>query len=110
MADRSEMTTYLQVSRNRPFPDGPVGIVARHDWPMSETSVAISLTSDEALVLFDLLHRWEDQDRVSAPQAKAEKIALSNLSALLERQLVAPFDSRYNMLVAQAAARLAGEE
>lgn len=41
--------------------------------------VTISLTADEALVLFDLLHRWEDDDRVSAPQHASEQVALWNL-------------------------------
>lgn len=77
---------------------------------MSETSVAIRLTNDEALILFDLLHRWEDEEGVSAPQSKAEQVALWNLSALLERELREPFDSRYAELVAEAAARLAAEE
>jgi hypothetical protein len=53
---------------------------------MTETGdVTITLTADEALVLFELLHRWEDADRVSAPQHKGEQVALWNLSALLER-------------------------
>jgi hypothetical protein len=77
---------------------------------MSETGVAIRLTSDEVLILFDLLHRWEDEDRVTAPRNKAEQIALWNLSALLERELVEPFDSRYAELVAEATDRLAAEE
>ena len=68
--------------------------------------VSISLTADEALVLFDLLHRWEDDDHVSAPQHASEQVALWNLSALLERELREPFDSRYADLVAQARSRL----
>lgn len=68
--------------------------------------VSISLTSDEALVLFDLLHRWEDDDRVSAPRHASEQVALWNLSALLERELPEPFDPRYADLLAQARSRL----
>ena len=68
--------------------------------------VSIALTSDEALVLFDLLHRWEDDDRVTAPQNEAEQVALWNLSALLERELREPFDSHDADLVAQARSRL----
>ena len=68
--------------------------------------VSISLTVDEALVLFDLLHRWEDDDRVSAPQHASEQVALWNLSALLERELREPIDPRYADLVAQARCRL----
>jgi hypothetical protein len=50
------------------------------------SDVTISLTSDEALVLFDLLHRWEDADSVTAPEHQAEQVALWSLSALLERE------------------------
>lgn len=68
--------------------------------------VSISLTSDEALVLFDLLHRWEDDDRVSALRHPSEQVALWNLSALLERELPEPIEPRYADLLAQARSRL----
>ena len=68
-------------------------------------AVTISLTSDEALVLFDLLHRWEDE-HVTPPQNEAEQIALWNLSALLERVLDEPFSPDYTRLVSEARARL----
>ncbi|MFN8194708.1 MAG: hypothetical protein U0R80_10555 [Nocardioidaceae bacterium] len=74
---------------------------------MTDTGdVTITLTSDEALVLFDLLHRWEDASLVSAPQHKGEQVALWNLSALLERELREPFDAHYGRLVEAARARL----
>lgn len=69
--------------------------------------VAITLTSDEALVLFDVLHRWEDADRVSPLQHQGEQVALWGLSALLERELREPFDAQYGDLVAAARDRLA---
>jgi hypothetical protein len=72
--------------------------------------VTITLTSDEALVLFELLHRWEDADRVSAPEHQGEQVALWNLSALLERELVEPFDAEYGDLAAAARDRLAPTE
>ena len=59
-------------------------MVVRQDQGMGDsTNVSISLTADEALVMFDLLHRWEDDDRVSAPQHASEQVALWILSALL---------------------------
>ena len=75
-----------------------------------QKDVTISLTADEALVLFDLLHRWEDDERVGAPQHQAEQVALWNLSALLERELVEPFDAGYAGLVSDARARLTPSE
>jgi hypothetical protein len=72
--------------------------------------VTIPLTSDEALVLFELLNRWEDVGRVSAPQHKGEQVALWNLSAALERELQEPFGSEYGDLVAAARDRLTPPE
>lgn len=72
--------------------------------------VTITLTSDEALVLFELLHLWEDADRVSAPEHQGERIALWSLSAILERELREPFDARYADLVAAARDRLTAAE
>lgn len=77
---------------------------------MPGTDVTISLSGDEALVLFDLLHRWEDDGQVGLPQNLAEQTALWNLSALLERELTEPFSARYADLVAEAAARLTPKE
>jgi hypothetical protein len=79
----------------------------RHDGDVPDTAVTITLTSDEALILFDLLHRWEDDKLVSPPQHGAEQVALWNLSSLLERELADPFDARYGDLVLDARTRLA---
>lgn len=68
--------------------------------------VTITLTADEALVLFEMLHRWE-ADEVSQPQHQGEQVALWNLSALLERVVSEPFRLDYTHLVEQARARLA---
>jgi hypothetical protein len=78
---------------------------------MAETEgVPISLTGDEALVLFELLHRWEDEEQVSAPRNEADKVALWNLSAALEKVLAAPFSPEYARLVSEAQARLTPTE
>jgi hypothetical protein len=78
---------------------------------MTETGdVTIILSSDEALVLFELLHGWENAGRVSAPHYEAEQVVLWNLSTLLERELRAPFDADYADLVAAARDRLTATE
>lgn len=71
--------------------------------------VVIRLTHDEALILFELLHHWEDQDCVTQPEHHADQVALWSLSALLERELVEPFDSAYDRPINEARTRLAGE-
>lgn len=74
---------------------------------MSNDDVVLSLTSDEALVLFDWLHRGEDNDTVAAVEHHGEQVALWHLSCLLERILVEPFASDYKDLVSAARERLA---
>jgi hypothetical protein len=79
------------------------------DWVVSVLNMAdviVTLTPDEALVLFDLLHRWEDSgiDPVLMP---GEQAALWALSCLLESTLAEPFDRDYAELVNQARQRLA---
>lgn len=71
------------------------------------TDVAVILTADEALVLFDVLHRWEDAGAITGPGDDGERIALWNLSALLERLLSEPFEQDYAERVTAAKTRLA---
>ncbi|GEM_PF-1119802 len=71
--------------------------------------VTIQLSRDEAVVLFEWLHRCEDEDGFSLPEHHAEQVALWNLSALLERELVEPFKQNYRQLVEGATERLAGD-
>jgi hypothetical protein len=69
--------------------------------------VTVKLSSDEALVLFELLHRWEDTDwHENADLLPGERTVLWALSARLETQLVEPFDPGYRDLVDQARERL----
>ena len=72
----------------------------------SSDRITIHLTSDEALVLFDWLHRCEERDRWVQPEHRAKQVALWNLSALLERELVQPFDHDYVRSVEAAQLRL----
>lgn len=71
------------------------------------TEVTVTLTSDEALVLFELLHRWEDSREIAARLMPGEQTALWALSGRLESILVEPFGSNYNDLVDYARQRLA---
>lgn len=68
--------------------------------------VDVRLTHDEALVLFDWLHRSEDVDGPAPVEHPAEQVALWNLSALLERHLIDPLTSDYALLVEAARKRL----
>jgi hypothetical protein len=69
--------------------------------------VAVTLTSDEALVLFEVLHRWEDSGEIDTVLMPGEQTALSALSGRLESILVEPFEGNYRELVDYARQRLA---
>jgi hypothetical protein len=71
------------------------------------TEVAVTLTSDEALVLFELLHRWEDSGEIDTVLMPGEQTALWALSGRLESILVEPFEGNYRERVNYARQRLA---
>jgi hypothetical protein len=74
---------------------------------MPEPNVTVSLTQDEALVLFEWLaaERWDP-----TIQHPAERRVLWDLEAQLERVLVAPLRPDYGALLAAARQRVAGAE
>lgn len=77
---------------------------------MADDDVTVTLTRDEALVLFELLHRWEDDDTVDGLIEPGEDVALWALSCTLETLLIEPFRPDYLELVAAARTRLRGED
>ena len=67
----------------------------------------MTLTADEALVLFEWLHRWEDSGEPDPVLLPGEQVALWALSARLECSLAEPFAANYREVVDQARQRLA---
>jgi hypothetical protein len=62
---------------------------------LNDTSeVQISLTADEALVLFEFLSRFEESNELTIVDP-AEERALSNLLGPLQKQLASPFQHDY---------------
>ena len=76
---------------------------------MSSNPVTLTLTNDEALVLFEFLHRNDDADKFPLVD-QAEERALWNVQGLLEKQLVELFLPNYLELVQQARDRLRDPE
>ena len=72
---------------------------------MASETVSLDLTPDEALVLFELVSRYSDSDRLETVD-QAEQRVLWNLCARLEKALVEPFDPDYAALLAAARHRL----
>jgi hypothetical protein len=69
--------------------------------------VTVTLTSDEALVLFELLHRLEVTGEIGTVLMPGEQAALWALSCSLDRVLADPFEGNYGELVDHARQRLA---
>jgi len=65
----------------------------------------IELSDDEALVLFELLARHEDDLRLDI-QHEAERIVLWRIGGCLETQLVAPLRPEYAELLQRARERV----
>jgi hypothetical protein len=73
----------------------------------NDGAVHLLLSKAEALVLFEWLHRVED-DGLGIIH-KAERRVLWDVSALLERILVEPLDVDYHALIDQARAEVNDE-
>lgn len=66
-----------------------------------ENKVEIILSSNEALVLFEFLLRFSEDEELSIKDS-SEKQALLNLLAKFEKQLVEPFSMNYFELLENA--------
>jgi hypothetical protein len=75
----------------------------------TKSGVTISLTHDQALVLFEWLSR-EDGKHTLPTEHQAELNVLWEIEAQLERALVEPLEPDYAALVSAARERLISEE
>ncbi len=72
---------------------------------MCEDKIKIELTKDEALVLFEFLSRFSDDEKLNI-EHQAEERALWNLTCLFEKELAEPFRNDYDELLEAARKRL----
>ena len=75
---------------------------------MTQRELSLSLTRDEALVLFEILSRYaesSDEDAVAIADP-AERQAIWNLLACLEKELHEPFLPIYSDFLATAKSKL----
>jgi hypothetical protein len=71
--------------------------------------VKITLTADEALVLFEFLSRYSDSNQLNIVD-QAEQRAIWNLYCIFEKKSVTPFNIEYAQALSEARARLRDEE
>lgn len=72
--------------------------------------ISANISADAALVIFDLLSRWEEAGTPGPALDLAEWKALSELLAVLERLLPEPFMADYRDHVEAARARFAQQD
>lgn len=65
----------------------------------------LTIPHDDALVLFELFARFSESNQF-ALRHNSEFIALSRISALLDKSLVEPFLPNYDSLLEQARSRV----
>jgi hypothetical protein len=75
----------------------------------ANSEVQISLTAEEALVLFEFLRRYSDSEQLNIVD-QAEQRALWNLCCIFEKKSVAPFNMEYGQALSEARARLRDKE
>jgi hypothetical protein len=73
---------------------------------MVKENITVELTADEALVLFEFVARFTNDDTLTIEHG-GEKAALWHLCAALEKTLVDPLESNYDELLSAARDRLA---
>ena len=78
--------------------------MAHEDQP----DVQFTITSDEAIVLFEFLQRFSNTEKLVIKD-QAEERALWNLCCVFEKFLAMPFDKDYSELLREARERLRDE-
>jgi hypothetical protein len=73
------------------------------------SGVTLTLTADQALVLFEWLAR-EDRKGALPTEHRAEQSVLWEIEAQLEKTLVAPLQPDYEVLLAAARERLVADD
>ncbi len=84
------------------------GLISRPTRGEGDTTITLTLTRAEALIVFEWLHRMEDAGEAPSDDP-AERVAAWNLSAALESVLVEPFESDYRAIIARAKRELLGD-
>jgi hypothetical protein len=71
-----------------------------------DNELTIRLTRDEALVLFDWISRFSAAGGADRFEHGSEQLILWHLEAILEKELIEPFDDNYRGLLQAARERL----
>ena len=73
---------------------------------MENNEITITLNKDEALVLFEFLSRFNENDNKEIFQDQAEEKVLWRIEGQLEKILVEPFMPNYQDIIKEARNRI----
>ena len=77
---------------------------------MSEQKVNIELTKEEAIVLFEFLGKFNENDDLNRFEDQAEQRVLWDIECVLEKVLSEPFRVDYEEIVKKARAAVRDEK
>ena len=77
---------------------------------MESNEITIKLRKDEALVLFEFLSRFNENDNKEIFQDQAEEKTLWIIEGQLEKILVEPFMPNYQDIIQEARNRICDKE
>ncbi len=75
-----------------------------------QQKINLTVTKDEALVLFEFLARFNQTEHPEIFEDQAEQKTLWILEGQLEKQLVEPFDPNYKSIIKEARNKIRDEE
>jgi len=69
---------------------------------MADKKVNIELTNDEAIVFFEFLGRFNENDDLSRFEDQSEQRVLWDIESILEKELSEPFRANYQEILKKA--------
>jgi hypothetical protein len=77
---------------------------------MTKDKINIELTKEEAIVLFEFLGRFNENDALDKFEDQAEQRVLWDIECILEKELSEPFHADYSEIVKKARERVRDEK
>ena len=73
-------------------------------------NITITFSEEEALVLLDWLHNFNEEEHPTLFQDQAEQRILWDIEAVLEKVVLVTFDSNYQDILSKARRKIRDEE
>lgn len=77
---------------------------------MTKEKINIELSKEEAIVLFEFLGKFNENDEISRFEDQAEQRVLWDIGCILEKELSEPFQADYQKIVKKARDKVRDEK